>query len=188
VKELWGILQGFLPWILFGILAGPPLARLEMALAVSLAATLALGFKQLRQGFFLTWGSLLFFCLSLILVGVLKNLWVVEHMDELVRGTLAAIAWASILAGRPFTLQYARQNVPPAYWHTPGFIHAGYFISIVWGIIFLISLGASLSRPYLDQVGGWLYYFLANGTMVLGIIFTQWYVHRVRRARQIQKP
>jgi hypothetical protein len=184
VKELWGILLGFLPWILFGILAGPPLLRLEMALAVALLASLALGFKQLRQGFFLTWGSLLFFGLSFILVAVLKNLWVVEHMDLLARATLAAIAWASILAGRPFTLQYARQNVPPEYWHTPGFIDAGYLISIVWGIIFLIALGASLSRPYLEQVSGWLYHFLATGIMFLGIIFTQWYVHRVRRARQ----
>jgi len=184
MKELWGILLGFFPWILFGIIAGPPLARLETALAISLAAVPVLGYRQLRQGFFLTWGSLLFFCLSFILVAVLKNLWVVENMDLLARATLAAIAWASIMTGYPFALQYARQNVPPEYWHTPGFIHAGYLISIVWGIIFLIALGASLSRPYLEQVSGWLYHFLATGIMFLGIIFTQWYVHRVRRARQ----
>jgi hypothetical protein len=114
----------------------------------------------------------------------LKNLWVVRHMDVLARATLAAIAWISILAGQPFTLQYARQSVPPERWHTPGFIRTGYLISGVWGIIFLIALGASLSRPYLEQVGEWLYHFLATGTMILGIIFTQWYVHRVRRARQ----
>ncbi len=64
MKDLLKILLGFLPWILFGILAGPSLTRLEIALAVSLLASLALGFKQLRQGFFLTWGSLLFFCLQ----------------------------------------------------------------------------------------------------------------------------
>ena len=61
MKDMLKILLGFLPWILFGIMAGPSLTRLEMALAVSLAATVALGFKQLRKGFFLTWGSLLFF-------------------------------------------------------------------------------------------------------------------------------
>jgi hypothetical protein len=184
VKDLLKILLGFLPWILFGILAGPPLTRLEAALAVALAATLALGWKQLRQGFFLAWGSLLFFSLSFILVVVLRNLWVVEHMDLLARATLAVIAWGSIIAGRPFALQYARESVPEAYWRTPEFIHTGYFISIVWGIIFLIALGASLFRPYLDQMTGWLYPLLATGSMFLGIIFTQWYVHRVRRARQ----
>jgi hypothetical protein len=181
VKDLLKILLGFLPWILFGILAGPPLIRLEAALAVALAATLALGWKQLRQRFFLTWGSLLFFLVSFILVAGLKNLWVVEHMDIVVRATLAAIAWASIIAGRPFALQYARESVPEAYWQTPEFIHTGYFISMVWGIIFLIALGASLFRPYL---AGWLYQLLATGSMFLGIIFTQWYVHRVRKARQ----
>jgi hypothetical protein len=184
VKDLLKILLGFLPWILFGILAGPSLFRLDMALAVSLLAGLVLGFKQLRKGFFLTWGSLMFFLLSFILVAFLKNLWVIEHMDLLARGTLAAIAWGSIIAGQPFTLQYARESVPEAYWHTPEFIHAGYFISMTWGVIFLIALGASLFRPYLDQMAGWLYPVLATGTMFLGIIFTQWYVHRVRKARQ----
>jgi hypothetical protein len=184
MKDLLKILLGFLPWILFGIMAGPPLTRLEMALAVSLTAGLALGFNQLRKGFFLAWGSLLFFSLSLILVVFLKNLWVIEHMDVLARGTLAAIAWASIIAGRPFTLQYARESVPEAYWRTPEFIHTGYFISLVWGIIFLIALGASLFRPYLEQLASWLYPLLATGTMFLGILFTQWYVQRVRRARQ----
>jgi hypothetical protein len=184
MKDLLKILLGFLPWILFGILAGPSLIRLEMAMAVCLIASLALGFKQLRKGFFLTWGSLLFFAFSFILVAFLKNLWVIEHMDLLARGTLAAIAWGSIIAGQPFTLQYARESVPEAYWHTPEFIHAGYFISMAWGIIFLVALGASLFRPYLEQMAGWLYPVLATGTMFLGIIFTQWYVHRVRKARQ----
>ncbi|MCK9376325.1 MAG: hypothetical protein M0P73_09250 [Syntrophobacterales bacterium] len=184
MKNLLKILLGFLPWILFGFLAGPPLTRLEMALAVSLLAGLALGFKDLRRGFFLTWGTLLFFSFSLILVAFLKNLWIVEHMDLLARGTLAAIAWGSIIAGRPFALQYARESVPETYWRTPAFIHTGYFISMVWGILFLIALGASLFRPYLDLKAVWLYHLLATGTMFLGIIFTQWYVHRVRRARQ----
>ena len=184
MKDLLKILVGFLPWILFGIMAGPPLARLEMALAVALAATVALGVKQLRKWFVLTWGSLLFFLVSLILVAFLKNLWVVEHMDLLAQGSLAAIAWGSIVAGQPFALQYARESVPEAYWRTPEFIHTGYFISIVWGIIFLIALGANLSRPYLDQMGSWLYNLLASGTMLLGMIFTQWYIHRVRKARQ----
>jgi hypothetical protein len=187
MKDLLKILVGFLPWILFGIMAGPPLTRLEIALAVSLTTGLALGFNQLRKGFFLTWGSLLFFSLSLILVAFLNNLWVIEHMDLLARATLAAIAWASIIAGRPFTLQYARESVPEAYWRTPEFIHAGYFISIVWGIIFLIALGASLFRPYIEQMASWLYPLLATGTMFLGIIFTQWYVQRVRRARKLEK-
>jgi hypothetical protein len=184
MKDSLKILLGFLPWILFGILAGPSLTRLEAALAVAGAATLALGWKQLRQGFFLTWGSLLFFSFSLILVAFLKNLWVLEHMDLLARATLAAMAWGSIIAGQPFTLQYARESVPEALWRTPGFIHTGYFTSLVWGIIFLIGLGASLFRPYLDQVAGWLYPLLATGTIFLGLIFTQWYVHRVRQARQ----
>jgi hypothetical protein len=36
-------------------------------------------------------------------------------------------------------------------------------------------------------VGSWLYYLLSTGSMVAGLIFTQWYVHRVRKARQTEK-
>jgi hypothetical protein len=186
MKEMLKILLGFLPWILFGLLAGPSLLSLELALAVALLATLALGFRQLRKGFFLTWGTLLFFLLTFILVVFLKNLWVMSHLDPLTRGTLAVIAWGSIFAGQPFTLQYARENVAEAYWRTPEFIRTNYFISMVWGFIFLISLAASLSRSYLNEAGSWLYHLLATGTMFLGIIFTQWYVSRVRRARTHQ--
>jgi hypothetical protein len=185
VKELFGILLGFLPWILFGVLAGPSLPRLSLALAVALAAVLALGYKQLRRGFFLTWGSLLFFSLCLISIGVLKILWVAQHMDVLTKAALAAIDWVSIIAGQPFTLQYARQSVPAEYWHTPLFIRTGYILAIVWGVIFLVATGASLARPYLP-ISNLPYQMFSNGIMVLGVIFTRWYTTRVRRAREVQ--
>jgi all-trans-retinol 13,14-reductase len=33
----------------------------------------------------------------------------------------AAVAWGSILAGRPFSLQYARESTPPERWQSPPF-------------------------------------------------------------------
>jgi hypothetical protein len=35
---------------------------------------------------------------------------------------LPAIVLASLAAGRPFTLQYARERVPKQYWHAPLFL------------------------------------------------------------------
>ena len=153
MKDLLKILLGFLPWILFGILAGPSLDQAGDGPGGCFGRDAGPGIQATASGVFLDLGQPAVFLLSFILVAFLKNLWVVEHMDLLARATLAAIAWGSIIAGRPFTLQYARESVPEAYWQTPEFIHTGYFISMVWGIIFLIALGASLFRPYLDQLG-----------------------------------
>ncbi len=183
MKELWGILLGFFPWIMFAAVSGPSLPRLNLALALSLAAVLALGYRQLRRGFFLTWGSLLFFGLSLLAIGGLKILWPARHMDLLARAALALIAWASILAGRPFTMQYARETVPEAYWHTPSFIRASYVIAMVWGVIFVLATGACLAQPYLPLRAP-AYQLFSVGIMVSGVAFTRWYSARVRKARQ----
>ena len=187
MKDSLKILLGFLPWILFGILAGPSLTRLEAALAVSLAATLALGLKQLRQGFFLTWGSLLFFFLSFILVAFLKNLWVVEHMDLLVPGDPGGHSLglhhrrsAFCLAIRPGKRAGGLLAAPRSS-STP-------VMSFPWsGESFLLALGASLFRSNLDRLAGWLYSLLGTGSMFLGIIFTQWYVHRVEKPGKPEK-
>ena len=52
-----------------------------------------MGYKQLAKGFILTWGSLLFFGVLLVLVVLWRNLWVINNLDILSQGTLAAITW-----------------------------------------------------------------------------------------------
>ncbi len=113
MKQLISILLGFLPWIVFGVVAGPSLWRLNAAIIVALALVPLMGYKQLAKGFILTWGSLLFFGANLVMVVLLRNLWVINNLDILSQGTLAAIAWFSIFLGKPFVLDYARETVPP---------------------------------------------------------------------------
>ena len=113
MKQLFSILLGFLPWIVFGVISGPSLWRLNAAIIVALALVLVMGYKQLAKGFILTWGSLLFFGVLLVMVVLWRNLWVINNLDILAQGTLAVIAWLSIFLGKPFVLQYARETVPP---------------------------------------------------------------------------
>ncbi len=68
MKQLFSILLGFLPWIVFGVVAGPSLWRLNAAILAALALVPVLGYKQLAKGFILTWGSLVFFGVLLVLV------------------------------------------------------------------------------------------------------------------------
>src|SRR4030042_3195520 len=121
MKEIFSILLGFLPWIVFGVVSGPSLWRLNAAIIAALALVLVMGYKQLAKGFILTWGSLLFFGVNLVLVVLFRNLWVIKNLDILSQGTLAAIAWLSIFMGKPFVLQYALETVPPERQASPDF-------------------------------------------------------------------
>ena len=45
MKEIFSIMLGFLPWIVFGAVAGPSLWRLNAAIIAALALVLVLGCK-----------------------------------------------------------------------------------------------------------------------------------------------
>jgi hypothetical protein len=143
MKQLISILLGFLPWIAFGVLAGPSLWRLNAAIIVALALVLVMGYKQLAKGFILTWGSLVFFGVLLVMVVLLSNLWVIDNLDILTNGTLAAIAWLSIFIGKPFVLDYARETVPPERQASPVFYPTCRNLAAIWGVVFLINTGMS---------------------------------------------
>lgn len=183
MKDLLKFLLGFLPWIAFGALAGPSLIKLETALVVSLALTVAVGFRQLRLGFVLTWGTLLFFLVNTVLVLGFKNVWVMKHMGLLAPGTLAAIAWLSLAVGKPFVLQFAAQNVPRSTLTDPGFIANCRHLTLVWAGLFLFSTAVALAKYKHVAAPEWLYHSLSICVIVAGIAYTEWRKRRARRGR-----
>ncbi len=176
------LLLAFAPWIVFGLIAGESLLQLESAIVISLMLSLVLGYKELKNGYLLTWGTLLFFIFSLAAVVVMENIWVASHMGVLSYGMLAAITWGSLLIGQPFTMQYARAEVDKSVWQSPGFIHANRVITAFWGVLFLSSLGMNiykLSHPEL----GWFYEILGWVLILLGLAFTVGYTDLARKRR-----
>jgi hypothetical protein len=181
------LLLAFAPWIVFGLLAGPSLLQLDSAIGVSLLLSLALGHKELKKGYLLTWGTMLFFLFGVAAVVIMKNIWVASHMGVLSYGTLAVITWGSLLAGRPFTMQYAREEVDRSVWQSPGFIHANQVITAFWGTLFLISLGMNLYKISHPEMG--LVYDIAGWILIIvGLAFTMGYTNLARKRRlQMEK-
>ena len=186
MKQIISILLGFLPWIAFGVLAGPSRWRLNAAIIVALALVLIMGYKQLAQGFILTWGSLLFFGVLLILVVLLRNLWVISNLDILSQGSLAAIAWWSIFLGKPFVLQYARESVPLERQASPDFYRTCRTLAVIWGVIFLLATGMSAAKTYGWWAGGLGYQAVSLGLIGLGLGLNHWYPQYVRRRARIE--
>jgi hypothetical protein len=182
LKELCGLILGFIPWILFLFLAGHSLGTLETSLVICLAAAVIFGFPDLRSGFILAWGSLVFFLLCTILVVGWKNIWIAEHMDLLANVSLAIIVWATLLAGRPFALQYARRNLPRERWHDPRLLETCRIITLVWALLMSLSVGLSVyRRTPAPQATEQTYFVISLCIILSGIVFTTLYKRHKRQ-------
>ena len=58
--EILKFLLGFASWIVFLFLSGNTFTSLERALVISFIISLIFGYRQLRSGFILQWGSVIF--------------------------------------------------------------------------------------------------------------------------------
>jgi len=185
IKETLLLLLGFLPWILFLFLSGHSLASLERAIIICLIATLVFGFNNIRKGFILQWGTLLFFVFCFVSLNLLRIVWVALYMNILANGTLASIMWSSVLAGKPFTLQYAREHLPKEKWNDPKLIRSCQFITIIWGILMLLACAVSVLKIthqglYPERV----YFDISLSIIIGGIMFTVIYKHNKRKQRE----
>ncbi len=185
MKEIFSILLGFLPWIVFGVISGQSLWRLNAAIIAALILVIFMGAKQLAKGFILTWGSLFFFGANLVLVVLFRNLWVIKNLDVLSHGTLAAIAWVSIFMGKPFVLQYARETVPPERQASPVFYRTCRTLAVIWGVVFLITTGMSAAKTYGLWADGLGYQTVSLGLIGVGLWLNHWYPQDVRSRAKI---
>ena len=162
--EKAGILLGFIPLIVYGILAGDSASSVVTALGAATMVTIAAGLPDLRKGMILTWASLALFGGAFITAGVLDLTGIIPWMGIVIYAVLAAVAFGSMLVKIPFTLQYARGMVDRSLWEKPGFIQVNFLMTGVWGCVFGINLC-----------------LLTYLVLIAGIVFTIWYPGYVKK-------
>lgn len=167
------LVVGFLPWIILAVFGERWFApALVLALlAAAIATTRQILTRSLK---ILDTVTLAFFVF--VTVGILGFGWMVLgiYMTILVNVTLLAIAWGSLLAGAPFTIQYAREQVPPELWHSPGFLRVNQHITAVWGLDFFLSALVSVYRHATGDMG-FVSQYLWVLFSVLAAFFTVYY-------------
>jgi hypothetical protein len=177
-----GILLAFAPFIVFAVLdrIGGSTGALAAGAVVSAALILrdlvrGRGMKLLEAGTFLLFAGLALY------MGLSGEDWTVIGVRVCVDTGLLLIVLASMAAGRPFTLQYARDQVAPEFWDRPEFIRTNYVITGAWALAFAVMVGAELALLYvpgLPQRAGVLVIILA---LVGAVKFTGWYPERQKR-------
>lgn len=180
------LIQSFLPWILYFILVGPTQERLDLAIIVAAFTSIAFELRNLKRGYVLSWGTLVFFLFLLISVVALRIDIIAKYEWILSNGTLALITFGSILIKKPFTIQYAKEEVAPEYWHTPLFIRINYILTAFWGLCFLIGLALNVIHVMVPSFSGRLYEMSTYVPSIIGVLFTakfpEWY-----KARYLKK-
>ncbi|MFI5618745.1 hypothetical protein [Streptomyces sp. NPDC051567] len=179
---------GMAPWIVFSVLVGP--GRFEPAVLTALAcvAVLVVGGRIVRRG--TSWkllevSDVVFFAV-MALVGAFASpgthRWLETYAGEVANVALVVIAFGSMALRTPFTLQYAREQVDRAYWHSPVFLRTNDVITGVWGLAFLV---AAVAGAYGDLVlrnpnNLWTGWIIQIAAIVAALRFTTWYPAVVR--------
>jgi hypothetical protein len=88
---------------------------------------------------------------------------------------LLAIALVSLVIGRPFTIQYAREMVDAETAQLPGFMTANYVISWAWVLAFLLMILANALVIYVPALPLWSALAVAFAARNTAVYFTRWY-------------
>jgi hypothetical protein len=175
--NLMGILLAFAPFIAFAIvdrLIGPTQGLLAGAApSVLLLLRDWIGFhkkpKILEIGTAILFGGL---ALYAVLGG---PVWSILGVRLRVDAGLFLIVLTTLIIGRPFTLQYAREQVPENLWNTPRFIRSNYVITGVWSGAFFILVLADLILIFRTDLPPRIGILATVLALVGAFKFTQWY-------------
>lgn len=179
-----GILLAFTPFVLFAVIDRWVGVASGLAAGTALSAALVLRdwLWRRRSVKLLELGTLLLFGGLTLVAVVLQPDWPLMAVRLSLDSGLLLIALVSLAIGRPFTLQYAREQVPPAFWASPLFLRANQVITAVWAACFLVIVAADLLLFYVPDVPA--YVGIAATVAALGgaIRFTTWYPAHLRRS------
>ncbi|MCX5814710.1 MAG: hypothetical protein NTX75_00510 [Proteobacteria bacterium] len=182
MKETFKLILAFAPWLAFWFISGPSMLRLQIAIFVAIALVIVMAITKLHRGVIL-WAGYAFFAFALIFVIWLKNMWVIRHLAILAPGTLFVAAQLSVLFGRPFTGDYARENVPKEILDSAAFVRGCFITSSFWASIFLVNSLLNVVKFSYHDIPEWRFSVTEYAMILVGIIFTNMFSKTAKKKR-----
>ncbi len=185
-------LLGFLPWIAMSQLIGD--GRFVLACVVALSLSVLFVLTDLVRGRSLKLlGALdVGFFAAFLVIGLCVSTgtlhWLERWFNELSNIVLVVVVVASLVCRAPFTLPYAREEVPRERWDDPLFLRVNYIVTGAWAVAFVVAAAAGL---YGDAVlrndnNLWTAWLIQALAQVAAAEFTHWYP-RYARIRQLHE-
>lgn len=171
-----GVLLGFAPFVAFVLLSRFVPASISLWSAAAVSAMLILrqktrggSMKILEVGTFVLFAALGTYAL------VRGNIWDVPTVRSVVDGGLLLIILLSVVVGRPFTLQYAREQVPASVQDSPRFIRTNYIITAIWALAMAVIVLADLTMHFVPNLSIRLEIVVILAALGGAFWFTKWY-------------
>ncbi len=173
-------LSGIAPWILMSVLSAP--GRFEEAVCFALGLVLLTMWVGARRGIKIhaldVFGAAFFVVLAA--VGLIASDGVIDWMEiwagELTNIALAVFVVATLIARRPFTLPYAKEDTPQEYWTSPLFMKINYVISAVCRCVHLLRHRRIHRRRVMHDPGNfWTGWVLQLAAIFFAVSFTEFY-------------
>lgn len=173
--------SGIVPWIVMAVLNSP--GRFEEAVCFALALSLLTIWGTRRCGRSIypldIFGVAYFVVLAAI--GLVASDGVIGWMEtwagETTTAALALFVTVTLIAGRPFTLPYAKAQTPKDYWQSPLFVHVNTVLSGTWAATFAISaaVGAYGNAVLHDHKDFWTSWVIPAAVVFFAIAFSGYY-------------
>jgi hypothetical protein len=171
-----GILLGFAPFLCFALAANfwDAMAALMIGTAIS-GALLVKDLIRKQQPKILELGTLLMFAGLVAWAKLFPSTLTVLSVRLRVDMGLLLIILISMALRKPFTLQYARERVPPERWQSPGFARINFVITSVWALAFACIVAADLMMVYVPTVSIRVGIVVTAAALYGAYRFTGWY-------------
>ena len=194
------IVAGLAPWIVYWILVGNVDFRLAVLIAFGVAAfqLVKTVFLEGQSPKVLDVGTVGAFAALVIVTYATDDQFLERWIQPITSGALLAIALGSIVIGKPFARQYAREHVPKELWESPRFLRTTLVATWAWVGVFAVMTVSALIPPIVDgqntfyeqddTVGVIFYWVIPFLALAAGIIFTKWYPEHVRRQAAAGEP
>jgi len=172
---------GFVPWIVLGVVEGRGRLTWAIGLALVLAAVVVAGDllrgRQLKSLALFDVVAFSIFLAATVSAGPALLAWFEVWFGELTNIALTLLVVGSMLARRPFTLEYAKEQAPPEWWDAPPFLRVNYVITGVWGAAFVVASAAGFYGDAVLRDNGnlWTGWIIQVGASVVAGQFTAWY-------------
>jgi hypothetical protein len=158
------------------------LADPKIALACGLLAAALVFVRNLislgRTTKILEFGTLILFAALLLYAVLLGPVPSVIAVRLCVDAGLLLIILFSLLLRRPFTLQYAKEQVDPELWNHPEFIRTNTIITAVWALAFAVMVLAETALLCLPGIPRRLGVIVIAAALIAAFKFTSWYPGR----------
>ena len=150
-------------------------AGLFAAAGTSAALLLIDSLLRRRRAKILELGTLILFSTVAAYVALSGTRWSVASVRLVVDIGLLLIVIGSMLIGQPFTIQYAREQLPDHLRHDPNFIGVNYIITAAWAAAFAVMVAVDTAWVLVPGFSPTIVLIVSCAAIFCAFRFPYWY-------------